>query len=66
MSAAWTARPVGAEGPLAGLLLIAALWAAVGYSAVAGLCSGILVSCGFLWLVVRDGPVPRAAPAYLS
>jgi len=57
------AAGTGAEGPLAGLLLIAALWAAVGYSAVAGLCSGILASCGFLWLVVRDGMEPLGAPA---
>lgn len=53
----------GAEGPLAGLLLITALWAAVGYSAVAGLCAGVLASCGFLWLAARDGLEALGAPS---
>lgn len=57
------AAGTGAEGPLTGLLLITALWAAVGYSAVAGLCSGVLASCGFLWLVTRDGLEPLSAPS---
>ncbi len=58
VDAAWAAALVavagGSRGPVAGLFLLVALWAALGYSARTGLKAGLLGSIGFLALVWDD------------
>lgn len=58
VDAAWATGLAGAAGgsrsAVTGLFLVAALWAALGYSARTGLKAGVLATLGFLTLVWDD------------
>lgn len=67
VDAAWAGAVVAATGgpggPFAGLLVLAALWATIGYSAALGLVAGLAASATGLVLLVAEGGDPGGATA---